>query len=463
MIENREQYEITKNQIAKFEAALVVLQNTSPDPSIHPQLHQAQINAVQSQLEDLQQEIKAYELRQNIESLEERAIQLENMLHQPNTWHELRSFLMILIESLQSTGQITESIKWLKTGISQSQLHKDPETTAKLKIQLGREYILQGNYTSARDLLKQGVSYFENDLFTYKPVLNTLAEIAISKEQWAMAEELSKRTLEILSPEEWRERGISYSILGSVAHALGNSQHALNYFKEGLRWWQLGNEPQYTSFGLLNLGNMLRSLKRYEEAKDYYMQAISIYEQVDFSINQAYAQISLGNIYLLKQQWRQAIEQYYKSEDILLKNQQLLALAGLYNNLGMAYAGSMQWKHAIRTYQQSISLWTELENFHSRANSFDNLGLTYMSLRQYEDAIRIFRNALEDIQRLNASDKTPLYTEILSHITDLQAMRDKEDNIAIEKLKSENLIESRIIDFPLSGRDPFYKISKKGA
>ena len=58
MIHNARQYRITKAQAAKFERALQEFDSrASAHPGVHPRLVRAQREALQSQLESLQQEL----------------------------------------------------------------------------------------------------------------------------------------------------------------------------------------------------------------------------------------------------------------------------------------------------------------------------------------------------------------------------------------------------------------------
>jgi ribosome-binding protein aMBF1 (putative translation factor) len=60
MIKNEREYRITKSQAAKFRRALDQF-NAEDHSSIHPRLRKAQADALQSQLEDLESELKEYE------------------------------------------------------------------------------------------------------------------------------------------------------------------------------------------------------------------------------------------------------------------------------------------------------------------------------------------------------------------------------------------------------------------
>ena len=61
MIKNERQYRITKSQGQKFEDAIRKLEQSGPEEGVHPVLHQAQVNALRSQLLDLQAELAQYE------------------------------------------------------------------------------------------------------------------------------------------------------------------------------------------------------------------------------------------------------------------------------------------------------------------------------------------------------------------------------------------------------------------
>lgn len=60
MIKNERQHRITKAHAEKFAKAIQAM-TRSPQRVEHPVLHKAQIDALKSQLEDLQRELKEYE------------------------------------------------------------------------------------------------------------------------------------------------------------------------------------------------------------------------------------------------------------------------------------------------------------------------------------------------------------------------------------------------------------------
>lgn len=61
MITNQRQYGITKTQLAKFEEALEQQRSSSPSPGVHPRIHQAMQDAIESQIVDLRAELQRYD------------------------------------------------------------------------------------------------------------------------------------------------------------------------------------------------------------------------------------------------------------------------------------------------------------------------------------------------------------------------------------------------------------------
>lgn len=61
MIKNEKQYRITKAQVRRFQDALAGLAGQRRPPNISPRLWEAQRQAAQSQMEELQEQVEDYE------------------------------------------------------------------------------------------------------------------------------------------------------------------------------------------------------------------------------------------------------------------------------------------------------------------------------------------------------------------------------------------------------------------
>jgi DNA-binding XRE family transcriptional regulator len=61
MIRNERQYRITRAQADKFREAIEAGQRAGPPAKVHPRLHKASLDAMRSQLEDLERDLKTYD------------------------------------------------------------------------------------------------------------------------------------------------------------------------------------------------------------------------------------------------------------------------------------------------------------------------------------------------------------------------------------------------------------------
>ena len=63
MPSHERQHRITELEIPKFEDAIAAARETKPDASVHPRLHRAVIESLESELAILREELKRYEIR----------------------------------------------------------------------------------------------------------------------------------------------------------------------------------------------------------------------------------------------------------------------------------------------------------------------------------------------------------------------------------------------------------------
>lgn len=61
MITNERQYRIARSEARKFEQAIVAARETEPSPDVHPRVHNAMIEALESELEVLREQVDHYE------------------------------------------------------------------------------------------------------------------------------------------------------------------------------------------------------------------------------------------------------------------------------------------------------------------------------------------------------------------------------------------------------------------
>ncbi len=147
MIKNDRQYKITKTQAAKF---FQTLRNISKRPSVqdmHPTLAKAQREAIKSQYEELQQELKAYE---ELKSGRRKTIRVNSFEHLP----------VALIQARIARG-LTQKELAQKLGLKEQQIQRyEASSYAKASLARIKQIIdvLDIKIGSKVDLNDRGVS-----------------------------------------------------------------------------------------------------------------------------------------------------------------------------------------------------------------------------------------------------------------------------------------------------------------
>ena len=127
MIKNERQYKVTKAAVVRFEKALEDLRNRDVRAEgIHPRIARAQVEGVESQLEDLRRELREYEsLKEGVFPLDE----LERVNEIPN-----------LLIRARIAQRLTQKQLATRTGLHEQQIQKyeatDYDSASFARIQL---------------------------------------------------------------------------------------------------------------------------------------------------------------------------------------------------------------------------------------------------------------------------------------------------------------------------------------
>ena len=127
MIKNERQYQVTTAAVARFEQALADLRNRDvAAEGIHPRIARAQIEGVESQLDDLRRELREYEsLREGVFPLDE----LDRVHDIPN-----------LLIKARIAQRLTQKQLADRTGLHEQQIQKyeatDYDSASLARIQL---------------------------------------------------------------------------------------------------------------------------------------------------------------------------------------------------------------------------------------------------------------------------------------------------------------------------------------
>jgi DNA-binding transcriptional regulator YiaG len=110
MITNERQYRVTKAALKRVEDGLAALQASGPAPDVHPRIHEAMVEANESQRDELREELERYDdLRSG------RVVQ--------RTLNSLRELPIALIEA-RIAGRLTQRELAKRLGVPEQQVQR---------------------------------------------------------------------------------------------------------------------------------------------------------------------------------------------------------------------------------------------------------------------------------------------------------------------------------------------------
>ncbi len=149
MIKNDRQYKITKTQAAKFFQALRNISKRTSVQDVHPILAEAQREAIKSQYEELQQELKAYE---ELKSGRRKTIRVNSFDHLPVALIQARIARGLTQKELaQKLGLKEQQIqRYEASSYAKASLARINQIIEVLDIKIGSKVDLNGSNVSRR-------------------------------------------------------------------------------------------------------------------------------------------------------------------------------------------------------------------------------------------------------------------------------------------------------------------------
>jgi DNA-binding transcriptional regulator YiaG len=110
MITNERHYRITKAALKRFEEGLAVMKASGPGPDVHPRIHEAMIEANESQRDELREELERYD-------------DLRSGRVAQRTLHSLRELPIALIEA-RIAARLTQRQLAQRLGVPEQQVQR---------------------------------------------------------------------------------------------------------------------------------------------------------------------------------------------------------------------------------------------------------------------------------------------------------------------------------------------------
>lgn len=167
MIKNEREYRITKAQAKKFEHALSELVASGGDSRLDPLLQKAEREAVQSQLEDLQEQISEYEA---LRSGKRTVISLDSLEELPQALIQARIASGLTQRELaEKLGLKEQQIqRYEATEYASADLARLSEIARALKIRVREDVLLEDSQQTSGELLARLRNLVQETVATYK-------------------------------------------------------------------------------------------------------------------------------------------------------------------------------------------------------------------------------------------------------------------------------------------------------
>lgn len=110
MITNERQYRISFAALRRFEEGLAALESSAPDPDVHPRIHQAMIEATESERDEFRDQLVRYD-------------DLRSGRVAQRTLHSLRELPIALIEA-RIAARLTQRELAERLGVAEQQVQR---------------------------------------------------------------------------------------------------------------------------------------------------------------------------------------------------------------------------------------------------------------------------------------------------------------------------------------------------
>jgi len=338
-------------------------------------------------------------------------------LESPDAWSQTRQTLLLLAPKMEQAGYRGEWVMFLNHGIRVSEEHRDLETVAELRLQLGILLQLLSQFDDADEQLAISLECFRALGLRRGEarVLNRQAWVARRKQQLALAEELLKTAMERLDDNDG-QYAYALLVMGSVRLDQQRWQEAIAVNEKALALWDAVGDQRMQAWTYTNMGVALMRSGDLEQAVTHLQTALVLFDQVDDPVHRAVAAMNLGSIFIELDQPQAALDHFLAAEATFRDTQEYFRLAKIYNNIGQAYLALDQPDNAVNSMEESVQYWEKVGGYDSRRlNALTSLGTARIEAGHGQKAIDILLHAQS---LLPATKHEPEYQMLAREIAD---------------------------------------------
>ncbi|MBO0861953.1 MAG: CHAT domain-containing protein, partial [Chloracidobacterium sp.] len=182
--------------------------------------------------------------------------------------------------------------------------------------------------------------------------------------------------------------------LGLVYWSLGETQQALEKYKEALPLWRAAGDRKGEGDTLGNIGLVYSLLGEMQRALEKYNEALPLARAVGDRRGEAVTLNNIGGVYEALGEMRKALERLNESLPVRRAVGDRVGEAATLNNIGFVYYLLGEMRKALDKYNEALPLWGEVGDRRGEAYTLDNIGLVYRSLGEEQKALERLNEAL---------------------------------------------------------------------
>lgn len=314
------------------------------------------------------------------------------------------------IKTLLKKGSVHELIgQWdasetvLVKALSLTEMQGDHQLQGRAKNDLGRLYMLRGNYAPARNNFEQAIVHFEHDRDSLgiSKVFGNLGNLFFRQGYYEQAKDYLQRSIEIRKKEGVKADAQNVSTLGLAFMNQGDYNEGIRWVRSELDLARSQRDKRSMATLLINLGIITVEKGDHDAALPCFEEGLQLSEELGNKLLISIATGCLGSIYQEKGDFVRAMESFQKDLFICLElgDKQGIAIAnGLIGEL-LSIRG--KFEDARRYLNQSLELSEALNYQKGIAKAVNNMGDIFYLTEQYENAHAAYSRAIDVTRAIN--------------------------------------------------------------
>ncbi len=250
----------------------------------------------------------------------------------------------------------------------------------------GNNYMNEGQYDSALQLLKTALQIFEKQDYEHGvfSALNSIGIIQFYTADYASALSTYSKNLHVA--ESIKDTGQILAAISNVSvlyRAISNYPEALTYDLKAINLAEKSNNKMGLTNVYYEAGSTYRELKETDKAHEYYQKALNNCIQTGNKRDEATLLSALGQISADKKDYQQALSYYQQAISVGNGAGNVQTEAATLGNIGDIYKKISNYPNAIDYYKKALSLSQKLGDKNTTAYLLGEIGDTYIRTSQF--------------------------------------------------------------------------------